>query len=36
MVTLDPYISLYNGVQVKISVGSLSPVEHRRKLGTAV
>ena len=32
---LDAYIRWYNEARVKISLGSCSPVEHRRKLGIA-
>jgi transposase InsO family protein/transposase-like protein len=32
---LDAYIRWYNEVRVKISLGSCSPVEYRRKLGIA-
>lgn len=32
---LDAYIRWYNEVRVKISLGSRSPVEYRRKLGIA-
>jgi transposase InsO family protein len=33
---LDAYIHWYNEARVKISLGSCSPVEYRRKLGIAV
>jgi transposase InsO family protein len=33
---LDAYIRWYNEARVKISLGSCSPVEYRRKLGIAV
>jgi transposase InsO family protein/transposase-like protein len=33
---LDAYIRWYNEARVKISLGSRSPVEHRRELGIAV
>ena len=32
---LDAYIRWYNEARVKISLGSCSPVEYRRKLGIA-
>jgi putative transposase len=31
--TLDAYIRWYNETRIKISLGSLSPVEYRRSLG---
>lgn len=34
--TLDTYIRWYNEARIKISLGSLSPMEHRRSLGLAV
>ena len=34
--TLDTYIHWYNEARIKISLGSLSPMEHRRSLGLAV
>lgn len=33
---LDAYIRWYNEARIKISLGSRSPVEHRRELGIAV
>lgn len=33
---LDAYIRWYNEARIKISLGSLSPVEHRNSLGIAV
>ena len=33
---LDTYIRWYNEARIKISLGSLSPIEHRRSLGLAV
>ena len=33
---LDTYIRWYNEERIKISLGSCSPVEHRRELGIAV
>ncbi len=33
---LDTYIRWYNEARIKISLGSLSPMEHRRSLGLAV
>ena len=33
---LDAYIRWYNGVRIKSSLGFLSPIEHRRRLGIAV
>ena len=32
---LDSYIRWYNERRIKISLGSLSPIEHRRSLGIA-
>jgi transposase InsO family protein len=32
---LDAYIRWYNDARIKISLGSRSPVEHRRELGIA-
>jgi putative transposase len=32
---MDAYIRWYNEVRIKISLGSRSPVEYRRKLGIA-
>jgi transposase InsO family protein len=32
---VDSYIRWYNEVRIKISLGSRSPVEHRRNLGLA-
>ena len=34
--TLDTYIRWYNEARIKISLGSLSPMEHRRSLGLAI
>jgi putative transposase len=33
---LDAYIRWYNEARIKISLGSLSPVEHRNSLGIAI
>jgi transposase InsO family protein len=33
---LDAYIRWYNEARIKISLGSLSPHEHRKSLGIAV
>ena len=33
---LDAYVRWYNGVRIKSSLGFLSPIEHRRRLGIAV
>ena len=33
--TLDSYIRWYNEARIKISLGSCSPIEHRRSLGLA-
>jgi transposase InsO family protein len=33
---LDTYIRWYNEARIKISLGSRSPLEHRRRLGIAV
>ena len=33
---LDAYIRWYNEARIKVSLGSLSPVEHRNALGIAV
>lgn len=33
---LDSYIRWYNETRIKVSLGSRSPIEHRRKLGLAV
>jgi hypothetical protein len=33
---LDAYIRRYNEARIKISLGSLSPVEHRNSLGIAI
>lgn len=32
---LDAYIRWYNEARIKVSLGSCSPVEHRRNLGLA-
>jgi len=32
---LDSYICWYNEARIKLSLGSRSPVEHRRNLGIA-
>jgi len=32
---LDSYIRWYNEVRIKVSLGSRSPIEHRRNLGFA-
>jgi len=32
---LDAYIRWYNDARIKISLGSRSPIEHRRSLGLA-
>lgn len=34
--TLDTYIRWYNEARIKISLGSLSPMEYRRSLGLAI
>ena len=33
---LDAYIHWYNEARIKMSLGFLSPIEHRRSLGIAV
>ena len=33
---LDTYIRWYNEARIKISLGSLSPVEHRKAIGITV
>ena len=33
---LDAYIRWYNEARIKISLGSRSPMEHRKSLGIAV
>jgi transposase InsO family protein len=33
---LDTYIRWYNEARIKISLGSFSPIEHRRSLGLAI
>jgi len=35
VVALDTYIRWYNDARIKISLGSRSPLEHRRSLGIA-
>jgi putative transposase len=32
---LDAYIRWYNEARIKISMGSMSPIEHRKSLGFA-
>jgi transposase InsO family protein len=32
---LDSYIRWYNATRIKVSLGSLSPVEYRQSLGIA-
>ena len=32
---LDAYIRWYNEARIKISLGSMSPMEHRKSLGFA-
>ncbi|MCA3091184.1 MAG: IS3 family transposase, partial [Rhodocyclaceae bacterium] len=36
MAALDAYIRWYNEARIKMSLGSRSPVEHRKYLGIAV
>ena len=33
--TVDSYIRLYNAKRIKVSLGSLSPIEYRQSLGIA-